>query len=216
MALKYIVTGTGRCGTNYLAKLLSSAGISCGRESVFNTTLKATGKLQADSSWMALPYLENHPDKWSKSTIIHLVRNPWDIMRGWLFDFESVFSVWRTRNVLRPTNTFLIRHTPVIHNIESPVRRSISYYIDWNYRIQALKNIGYNVIRVRAEDDEHDILRFIGIVSPSNAKLYTNRRDNTRKKSILSRQEVDCLLKSQTPIYYEYTELAKEYGYESP
>lgn len=31
-----IITGTGRCGTGYFAKLLNSMGISCGHESVFD------------------------------------------------------------------------------------------------------------------------------------------------------------------------------------
>jgi len=33
--LKYLVTGTGRCGTVYMARLLSSLGIMCGHESIF-------------------------------------------------------------------------------------------------------------------------------------------------------------------------------------
>lgn len=34
--LKYIVTGTGRCGTVYMAKLLTSLGIPCGHETIFD------------------------------------------------------------------------------------------------------------------------------------------------------------------------------------
>jgi hypothetical protein len=33
--LDYVVTGTGRCGTVYMAKLLSSIGIGCGHETIF-------------------------------------------------------------------------------------------------------------------------------------------------------------------------------------
>jgi hypothetical protein len=36
-SLKYIVTGTGRCGTVYAARLLSSVGIPCGHEAIFTT-----------------------------------------------------------------------------------------------------------------------------------------------------------------------------------
>ena len=36
MNLKYLVTGTGRCGTVYLAKFLTSVGINCGHEAVFD------------------------------------------------------------------------------------------------------------------------------------------------------------------------------------
>lgn len=33
--LKYLVVGTGRCGTVYMAKLLTSLGLPCGHESIF-------------------------------------------------------------------------------------------------------------------------------------------------------------------------------------
>ena len=33
--LKIISTGTGRCGTAYMSKLLTSVGIPCGHESLF-------------------------------------------------------------------------------------------------------------------------------------------------------------------------------------
>lgn len=213
MALRYIVTGTGRCGTNYLAKLLCSAGVPCGRESVFNTSLKPVGKLLADSSWMALPYLERNQ---YDATVVHLVRNPWDIMRGWLFDFESVFSVWRTAAKLKPTNRFLIKHTPVIQKIDSPITRAMLYYIDWNKRIRALAHNGYRVIRVRAEDSEKNILTNIGIDTSSKKPLFDNRKENTRKRCILTRVEVDCLLRSQGDNYIKFVQTAKEYGYENP
>ena len=33
--LDFLVTGTGRCGTVYMAELLTSLGIPCGHESLF-------------------------------------------------------------------------------------------------------------------------------------------------------------------------------------
>jgi len=35
--LKYVITGTGRCGTVWLAKMLTANGIPCGHESIFDT-----------------------------------------------------------------------------------------------------------------------------------------------------------------------------------
>jgi hypothetical protein len=32
MGMRYLVVGTGRCGTVYMAKLLSSVGVPCGHE----------------------------------------------------------------------------------------------------------------------------------------------------------------------------------------
>ena len=36
--LKLIITGTGRCGTLYLSKLLSFCNIFCGHETIFDTS----------------------------------------------------------------------------------------------------------------------------------------------------------------------------------
>lgn len=36
MDLKYLITGTGRCGTVFLARFLTSAGIFCGHETIFD------------------------------------------------------------------------------------------------------------------------------------------------------------------------------------
>lgn len=38
--LKYLVVGTGRCGTVYFAKLLTSLNIPCGHESIFDVSSK--------------------------------------------------------------------------------------------------------------------------------------------------------------------------------
>lgn len=36
MNLRFVVVGTGRCGTGYLAKVLTKLGIPCGHEAIFN------------------------------------------------------------------------------------------------------------------------------------------------------------------------------------
>jgi len=215
--MKYIVTGTGRCGTNFLARLLTSAGVPCGRESVFNLSLKKPGKLQADSSWMALPYLEKDVNRWKSAKIVHLVRNPWDIIRGWLFDFESVFSVWKTGKAYRMTNHFLLNNTPGLKEIESPIDRCLHYYLYWNMRIERLPSIatdGYTVVRVRAEDANSTILWKLGI-NPEGKVLFNDRQENTRSRCVLTRRDVDLLLRPRDR-YTDFVYMAKEYGYESP
>lgn len=42
--LKFLVTGTGRCGTVYLAKFLTSIGVPCCHEGVFNYDIKDVAK----------------------------------------------------------------------------------------------------------------------------------------------------------------------------
>lgn len=211
--MKYIITGTGRCGTNFMAKLLISVGIPCGRESVFNLSMKNPGKLKADSSWMALPYLEQWPEKWAEAKVIHLVRNPWDVIRGWLFDFESVFSVWKSGKAYRATNHFLMAHTPGLKEIEHPVDRCLHYYENWNRRINDL-SCEYDVIRIRAENSSSSILWAMGI-DPKDKQLFNNRLENTRRKCILTRKDVDLLLRPRAG-YEQFINMAKEYDYESP
>jgi hypothetical protein len=54
--LKYLITGTGRCGTVYMAKLLSSVGYPCTHEAVFKhdgieaAHLRLNGSLHTDLS----------------------------------------------------------------------------------------------------------------------------------------------------------------------
>lgn len=54
--LKYVVVGTGRCGTVYMAKLLTSLGIPCGHECIFScegliaAKEKLSGKLPIEMS----------------------------------------------------------------------------------------------------------------------------------------------------------------------
>ena len=33
--MKYIIAGTGRCGTGYMSKIFNEVGIKCGHENVF-------------------------------------------------------------------------------------------------------------------------------------------------------------------------------------
>ena len=50
------MTGTGRCGTTYMARLLTSLGIMCGHEAIFNydgilkANLRLQGKLNIKTS----------------------------------------------------------------------------------------------------------------------------------------------------------------------
>lgn len=60
MPERFIVTGSGRCGTKYMSLLLSRAGLPCGHERTFNAGTGSepnwAGNV-ADSSWMAVPHL---------------------------------------------------------------------------------------------------------------------------------------------------------------
>lgn len=89
--MKLVVTGTGRCGTGYMARRLTAAGLPCGHEAVFNPTnvkggeraiWDAAGRVEAESSWMAAPYLNRAKER--NAVVLLVLRDPEAIVRSLL------------------------------------------------------------------------------------------------------------------------------------
>ena len=104
--LKYIVTGTGRCGTLYMANLLTTFGFPCSHEGIFTNeglpkALDAVKgripvsssrisrkqnlsdyemEIAAESSYMAAPFLNS----FNSAQVIHVVRNPIDVVKSFV------------------------------------------------------------------------------------------------------------------------------------
>lgn len=81
----FVVTGSGRCGTAWMARALSHLGYSCGHEVVFSP-YTLSGRWQAlldrrrcDSSWLALAVLGQLP---ADTVVVQVVRNPLDVARS--------------------------------------------------------------------------------------------------------------------------------------
>ena len=70
---KILISGTGRCGTGAISKVLSDCDILCGHERVYSITgVKQWGEMyKAESSWLAAPYFPKF-----KGTRILLIRSP--------------------------------------------------------------------------------------------------------------------------------------------
>jgi len=104
--LKYLIIGTGRCGTGYFQKSFNNSGLNCGHENIFNSNDDDKNCQQylknqifvAESSWAAAPYID---EPWfsEEIKIIHLIRNPVDVVRS--FYELSFFSKERE---LKPLN----------------------------------------------------------------------------------------------------------------
>lgn len=95
--LEYLITGTGRCGTKYLATLLSANGLLCTHEELYrgdgyrpNPVIpNATWRdLKAECSWHVLFHLDqaiNAGVATPKTTLVHLVRHPLHVVRSWAY-----------------------------------------------------------------------------------------------------------------------------------
>jgi hypothetical protein len=150
LRLKYIAAGCGHCGTGYVARLLTSAGIVCGHEHVFdvNTHKRPTDRIddeaplgpapwgfpweqvQAESSWLACFHL-NHPCV-AEATIIHIVRNPLLVLRSWLHGNPKP-------GLAKYVEQFLVRNWFVEEAIQSG-RTYILYPVE--SRLQLLEVLG--------------------------------------------------------------------------
>jgi hypothetical protein len=104
--MRFVVTGTGRCGTSYTSSLFNAAGVPCGHEDIFNVRagvrdirvsfgLRADllspvlrlreewrrrfTRLEGDASWMAVPRL-----RWFNGTKFLQLRHPMRVVQSWV------------------------------------------------------------------------------------------------------------------------------------
>lgn len=81
----FVVAGTGRSGSGYIANLFTESGLRCGHEQWWNPYGHYTPHLIGDSSWLAVPDLPNYPGH-----VFHQVRHPKrvlsSLLNGDLFD----------------------------------------------------------------------------------------------------------------------------------
>lgn len=74
---RFVIVGTGRSGTGYIAALLWAGGIRCGHEGWWSPLDRKRPRLQGDASWCATFELDGYGGR-----IFHQVRDPLVTMRS--------------------------------------------------------------------------------------------------------------------------------------
>lgn len=198
--LRYVVTGTGRSGTVYLARLLTAAGLPCGHESFFTPwgldmararlaghapvyssaiSVEAGGdwvpkpdELVADSSYMAAPYL--YSDLLEGACIIHAVRHPIAVINSFVLGLGYFLEP-------QPTDIwheFIYGILPELRQHWHPLERAALYYARWNRVIEWLAG-GKDYFFMRLEDGPDRLLRRLG-ARVSDPDLLMSQTVNTR------------------------------------
>lgn len=183
-ALEVLVTGVGRSGTGFMAKLLTMNGVECGHESVFgvNGVTRNGGLIwhpndrPSESSWLAAPLVQDlyhnfgYVDENTK--IIHVVRNPYKVVQ----------SIWGIGTLdltdENPIRRYVAAVLPSIFADEvSPVMRAAKMALKWNniIEIQSSRHPNYRIHRV--EDDPKGLEDFLGI----NIRHVPDNRTNSRR-----------------------------------
>lgn len=233
MRLKYLVTGTGRSGTVFMARLLTSLGVHCSHEAIFDyrgwqwAVKRLEGCYPMELSWVSRARLEN--GKWTE-------------LEPWLPSLDSVQA--ESSYMIAP---FLgeesLKGIPVIHVVRDPIKvvhsfchyvnyfkkaegensyehfihkhvpelakempqydRACLFWVRWNQMVEK-HNPAY---RHRIEDDPRGVMNFLGKDGP----YFLDRTINSFKQPTQERFSLDKIQSRE--IFCEFVALGKKYGY---
>lgn len=118
--MRVLITGTGRCGTGWMARALTAAGAPCGHEAAFTARGHGDCDWVAESSWLAAPYL----DRLDGVYVVHLVRDPLKTIAS-----RAATPTFRPR--LSGHGRFAVHHAPDILRGHGRVERSAWHWVCW-------------------------------------------------------------------------------------
>jgi hypothetical protein len=229
LVLRFIITGCGRSGTNYVANRLVDAGVKCGHESVFSVKgpLQNSEGYQGDSSWFAAPFL----GMIAGARVLHIVREPRSVIESFhriglcadsrfrhFSGGRSFFStlghftlnVKRIRSRLDYVNAhrnLLAEHTSC-WSADNEFHRLCEYWYQWNKLIEDnVERINLPYLRLRLDEvDEcwRDIADFLQIERPVVPGRATNLKTGYRS-----------LERFQQELPEKVIDMAKRYGFKN-
>lgn len=228
--LKYIITGTGRCGTVFLARLLTSVGIPCGHEAIFDhngiesAKNKLTGQFPLNTSHASSMEYNTFKDEWTSipkwiNDLSKIVADSSYMATPYLDQFDAKI-IHVTRNPIKvinsftnhldyfsdksPTNhweSFIYKTIPELTKDMPQYDRGALFYVLWNELIEKKYDL-----RFKIEDDPNIILKFLNVSGPHfNNKVNSIIKKN-RNRFILDKiqsKEITNMLQNK----------AKNYGY---
>ena len=211
-----------------MARMLTSLGIPCGHESIFNQTpyvkenLSGKRKLGlsecsldscekwidienivADSSYMAVPYLDLIPE----TPLIHVVRDPLLVISSFVRDFDYFKSKAPGENDYQK----LIYSTlPDLKSIKNPVERAAYFYVSWNRLIEEQSRDRKLFFKIES-DDVKSVADFLNKEVPEG--VFNGVEVNSRKteKNRFSLADIP-----EGSIKNSLVKMSVKYGYAGP
>lgn len=207
--MKYLITGTGRCGTGYVAQVLNSTGdTKCTHERVFNAQGIEFARRriierrnnphwgwEGESSWYAAMYLDD--PILDGITIVHLVRHPKEVI-------DSQLSMGNWTHPAYDGAKTLLPYLPGLALCQSPLEMSAYWYVEWNRKVEPHADTFH-----RVEDDVRLLLDKLGI-DYAGKILFDDKKYNTRRTYP---SDVDLKTDLTDPLRSEILEMAHRYGY---
>jgi len=130
MPNRFLITGTGRCGTHWASRVLQ-----CGHQAVFRHEHSLGephywGNQLGDASFEAVPLLPIIRPELSR--VVLLVRNPYRVIRSWLAvgafgaNMRADYGMW---------SSVLDIFFPTVLASDDPVERAARFWCDWNMAV---------------------------------------------------------------------------------
>lgn len=179
--MRTIIVGSGRCGTHYLADVLTAAGCPCSHERVFNLRAVVDGApidwggYQVSASWLALPWLGL-----VSARVVLLTRHPLSVVKSFV---EIGYFGQDTSN---PYHAATRAICPDVYDWETPQDRALRAWIHWNETAIAHADMIIRLERFTA-DTLAGLLRWVGVYDTHAAEAFTGTPPSGRFQSLRDR-----------------------------
>lgn len=231
MDLQYLVTGTGRCGTVFMARLLTSVGVPCGHETIFDwqgqygAKQRLTGKRKLELSIASRRQF--NPVTEQSQTVSEWV-NPSEIVAESSYmaapfleeitcpvihvvrhpvkvvrSFCDYIGYFQTQNSGNTYERFMYRYVPDLKLDMPQYDRGCLYYVLWNEMIERHESALFH----RVEDGSEPVLEYLAKQGP----CFNERGTNTYQKKTAQRFDVDKIASQE--IKSRFVAIGERYGY---
>lgn len=193
---KILVTGCGRSGTSFMAKVLNEAGLRIGHERILE---------DGSVDWRAAAKLKNEN---VAALILHQTRNPVHFLRSMPTITNGSWELIYKNTRAKHSNSILVK--------------SVIYWIDWNEMIFQYSDHTYRIedfednINMIAEKISNALNKDKTVLAKNikSSYLKSNHHTNTRKKHKKYKDwSIDDIYSESRTLYDELFSIAKKYGY---
>lgn len=216
--VKYLIVGTGRCGTNSMRNLFDINGIKCGHENIFGVSKKQPNltsanvlnrynknkDLKAESSWLAVPFLNTDLVP-QHTTLIHVIRDPLKVIKSFL-----ELDLFNIKHKGTEYVNHMFKHCPLLSYNNSQEVNLMLYYYYWNILIVNASANYNNFHTLRIEDG------FSKIANNFSWKIQdvpvANKKVNKKVKKNITNQMIMSKI-STHPMFNVFLDFCQKYNY---
>lgn len=230
--LKYLVTGTGKCGTVFMARFLTSLGIPCGHESIFDwkgykwaekrlaskerIELSNTSKSSYDGinckdieKWIDINELEAESSYMAAPFLGRDILKDVTIIHivrnpiKVVNSFCNYIDYFKSKESTNPYEKFIYRLLPELQEEMPQYDRACLFYVRWNQMIEK-----HNVFFHKIENNPDTLFDFLG----TSGNYFNDTSINTQRKQCKYKFSSANQIETKE-IRDEFVEMGSCYGY---